>query len=180
LSTVTNTNDSGPGSLRDAIASAADGATIRFSKALDGDRITLTGGALAISTDLQINGPGAGLLTISGGGTSGVFAVTADDLNVTISGLTIANGNATTGGGISITSGTLTLGTTEFTGDGASGGTGGAGGFGSPAAPNGNPGTGMGGAVFIGQLGTAVIKKVTLLGNFASTSDPDISGTYLT
>ena len=60
LSTVTNTNDSGPGSLRQAITNAANGAVIKFSPKLDGDTITLTSGELDISKNITIEGPGAG------------------------------------------------------------------------------------------------------------------------
>ncbi|HEU0208269.1 MAG TPA: hypothetical protein VFQ78_04745 [Candidatus Udaeobacter sp.] len=46
--TVTNTNDSGPGSLRQALADADDGDTITFDSALAGQTITLTTTELAI------------------------------------------------------------------------------------------------------------------------------------
>ena len=42
--TVTTTADSGPGSLRAAIAAASDGDTIQFDAALNGQTITLTSG----------------------------------------------------------------------------------------------------------------------------------------
>ena len=63
--TVTNTNDSGAGSLRAAIAAAANGDTIDFAPALNGQTITLTSGALTITQSLTISGPGAGNLTIT-------------------------------------------------------------------------------------------------------------------
>ncbi len=94
---------------------------IQFSPKLDGDTITLTSGALDISKNLQIDGPGAGELTVSGGGTSAVFAITADDLNVTISGLTIANGSAASGAAITNGSGTLTVTNDTFSSDLANG-----------------------------------------------------------
>src|SRR5512141_1960873 len=46
--TVTMTGDSGPGSLRQAIASAASGDTIRFDPALAGQTITLTSNLVII------------------------------------------------------------------------------------------------------------------------------------
>src|SRR5689334_12815871 len=65
--TVTNTNDNGAGSLRDAINAAAyEGDTINFAPGVSGT-ITLTGGQLTITKNLTINGPGANVLTISGG-----------------------------------------------------------------------------------------------------------------
>ena len=59
---VTNTSDSGPGSLRDDIvmSNVAGGAnTITFAPSLSGT-ITLSSGQLEISNDLTITGPGAG------------------------------------------------------------------------------------------------------------------------
>ena len=57
--TVTTTADSGPGSLRNAIAEASGGGTITFAPSVTGI-ITLTNGELAIGGNLTINGPGAG------------------------------------------------------------------------------------------------------------------------
>ncbi len=61
--TVTNTNDAGSGSLRQAIIDASSGETIKFSVT---GTIRLTSGQLTIDKNLTINGPGANLLTISG------------------------------------------------------------------------------------------------------------------
>ena len=61
--TVANTNDSGAGSLRQAISSAAAGDTISFAASVTGT-ITLNTGELAISHDLTIQGPGANVLAI--------------------------------------------------------------------------------------------------------------------
>ena len=107
--TVTNNNDSGSGSLRAAIAAAASGDTIKFASSLKGQTITLTTGELDITTSLTIDGPGWGLLTVSGDGASRVFEIAAG-LNVTISGLTITDGYALDqGGGILNDGSNLTL-----------------------------------------------------------------------
>ncbi len=90
------------------------------------------------------------------------------------------NGGDATGGGMSIASGTLIVPTAEFIGDAANGGAGGIGGYGNPPAPNGTDGTGIGGALDIGGTSVVVIEQVTLAGNVASTSDPNIFGTYST
>jgi hypothetical protein len=105
--TVINTDDSGTGSLRAVLASASQGDTIKFSPELDGQTITLTSGPLDIGVGLTIHGPGAGELTVSGGGTQQVFIVPAG-VTATIDGLTIADGVAVQGGGID-NFGTLTV-----------------------------------------------------------------------
>ena len=59
--TVTNTNDSGPGSLRQALADANDGDTIAF--AVTG-AIRLTSGELVIDKSITITGPGSDQLSV--------------------------------------------------------------------------------------------------------------------
>lgn len=64
---VTNCNDAGPGSLRQALGSAVNGDTIDLTT-LGCSRITLTTGALSIAAnDLRLDGPGARVLTLDGG-----------------------------------------------------------------------------------------------------------------
>src|SRR6266705_625 len=96
--TVTNTNDSGPGSLRQALADANDGDTINF--AVTGT-IVLTTGELMVNDSITISGPGAANLAVNANAMSRVFHI-GSGRTVTISGLTITNGNATAdyGGGI--------------------------------------------------------------------------------
>jgi predicted outer membrane repeat protein len=88
--TVTNRNDSGPGSLRQALAIANDGDTINFSVT---GTITLTTGELTVNNSITISGPGADNLAINGNATSRVFYI-ASGRTVTISGLMVTNGNA--------------------------------------------------------------------------------------
>src|SRR5215469_6961681 len=57
--TVTNGNDSGPGSLRQALADVNDGDTINF--ALTGT-IGLTSGELLVNNNVTISGPGPKML----------------------------------------------------------------------------------------------------------------------
>jgi hypothetical protein len=103
--TVTSTADSGAGSLRDAIAAASSGDNINISVT---GTIALTGGALTITKNLTISGPGASDLAVSGNNAAQVFAVNSG-ATVTISGLTIENGAASGGGGGISNSGTLTV-----------------------------------------------------------------------
>jgi hypothetical protein len=96
---VTNTNDSGPGSLRVAIAAAGAGNVIQFNLTYPAT-ITLSS-TLLIDHSLNIQGPGADKLTISGNNAVGVFQITsASPLLVSMSHLTIADGYATMGAGI--------------------------------------------------------------------------------
>ena len=99
--TVTNTNDNGPGSLRQALMIAHDGDTIRL--AVTGT-ITLTSGGLPVNKSLTISGPGKDQLSIDGNQASLVFGIFPDK-TATISGLTIRNGQA----GILNEHGTLTV-----------------------------------------------------------------------
>src|SRR3954447_8550889 len=105
--TVTNTNDNGPGSLREALGIANDGDTINFSVT---GTITLTTGQLMVNRNVTISGPGAPSLAISGNAANRVFRI-ASNRSVTISGLTITNGNtaADDGAGIYNDHSTLTL-----------------------------------------------------------------------
>src|SRR6185369_272599 len=70
--TVTNTNDNGPGSLRQAIIDAVSGDIINFNipasdPGCTGGLCTITlASELAIEKSLTIQGPGANQLTVSG------------------------------------------------------------------------------------------------------------------
>jgi hypothetical protein len=111
--TVSNNLDSGEGSLRAAIKSAGSGDTIVFASGLSGQTITLTGGELAIKKGLDIEGPGADNLAVSGNDTDRVFDIVSEGLTVRIAGLTIAHGLAkggeAGGGGIQNVGSTLTV-----------------------------------------------------------------------
>ena len=102
---VTNINDSGPGSLRQALVDANDGDTINFDPSLKGQTITLTSGHLNVDKDVTISGPGADNLAVDGNAQSLVFNVNLVK-TVTMFGLTITNGN---GGGIFNLDGGLTV-----------------------------------------------------------------------
>lgn len=125
--TVENLDDSGPGSLRDAVAQAnADSGAdrIAFARGVRGE-ITLTSGEIAIDAALTIAGPGADALTVSGdanaddvhdGADSRVFHVRPDATGakgdaVTISGIAVAEGfsGSGQGGGILAEYADLTL-----------------------------------------------------------------------
>jgi TIR domain len=87
---VTNMNDAGPGSLRDAINNAHSGDAITFQKTLTGT-IYLKHGELLINKNLTISGPDT-FLAISGMNKGRVFHI-AKGTFVTLSKLTIDNGH---------------------------------------------------------------------------------------
>lgn len=110
--TVTNLNDNGPGSLRQAILDAnatVDDDTIIFQSSLSGT-ITLTSGEFAISSNIAINGPRANVLTISGNYTSRIFHI-ASSATLAINNLSLKDGRYldSGGGGIYNANGTLTI-----------------------------------------------------------------------
>jgi fibronectin-binding autotransporter adhesin len=89
--TVTNCNDSGGGSLREAVLSASSGETINFALTPSCSTVDLTSGEIAIDTSMTIEGPGSNFLAMSGGNVSRVFDIEGG--TVAISGLTIEDGN---------------------------------------------------------------------------------------
>ncbi len=98
-STVSNTNDSGAGSLRQAIIDANGDPgpdTIDFSVT---GVITLQSPLPAIAEPLTVSGPGAAQLAVSGDNQYRVFSIT-NGVAVTITGLTVRDGSADEGGGI--------------------------------------------------------------------------------
>src|SRR5437899_10207528 len=109
--TVTNRNDSGSGSLRQALVDGNDGDTITF--AVTGT-IGLTSGELVVDKSITISGPGADNLAVNGNAKSRVFYIGAGR-TVTISRLTITSGNTCNmypcyyGGGIYNDHATFTL-----------------------------------------------------------------------
>src|SRR5262245_61060210 len=109
--TVMNLADSGPGSLRVAVADAnanpgAD--VIEFAPAARDGAIILTSGQLSITDDLTIDGPGADRLAVSGNDTSRVFQISSG-ITVDIEDLAIPHGRADNGGGLWNAGGSLSL-----------------------------------------------------------------------
>ncbi len=106
---VTNTNDHGAGSLREAIAEAAPGETI----AVPAGTYSLTSGELTIAKSLTLAGAGAEQTTIRAGGQYRVIRVTGAGNQVTLSGLTVRDGdlreNRALGGGVLNGGAALTL-----------------------------------------------------------------------
>jgi sugar lactone lactonase YvrE len=172
--TVTDNSDSpsDSGSLRYCVNNAVSGETINFASSLNGQTIILipSNGPLAINTSLTIQGPGANLLTISGGNAVGVFQIKSGAMS--ISGLTIANGYSPLagsggGGGIYSNGGALTVNNITFSGNRASDG-GGILSYSALTVSNstfsGNSVTGGGGAI-LAAGGTLTVSNSTFSGN---------------
>jgi len=145
---VTNTADSGPGSLRQAIASSVSGGTINFAPYLSGSTIIITNGEMQLTGNLTID---ASALTngiwLNGNYASRIFNI-AGGANVVLNSLTLTNGHsdANDWGGALINSGTVALNNCTLAG-------------------NFIDGSGSGGA--IENVGTLTLTGCTLTGNSA-------------
>ncbi len=122
---VANRNDSGPGSLRQAILDAnslVGDDTITFSPGVQGT-IDLVTALPDLSSNIVLQGPGADMLTVERSPADGVpnfriFRVT-EGVTVTIADLTIANGKTEGAGGGINNSGTLMVSNAIFSGNSA-------------------------------------------------------------
>jgi predicted outer membrane repeat protein len=88
--TVTSNADSGPGSLRQAVLDASDGAVINLGSVTG--TMTLSS-QLSLDKNVTIQGPGANQLTISGDDRTRLFTI-EKNAQVTISALTLTRGSA--------------------------------------------------------------------------------------
>jgi hypothetical protein len=149
---VTSVADAGPGSLRQAIAIANSGDTIKFDESLSGQTITLSTGELAITQNLNIQGLGSNELAISGNASSRVFDI-GSGATVTIAKLRITQGLDQTlgqGGGID-NAGALTVADCALDNNEALG-----------TAANGN---GVGGSIFNEAGATLTVVNSTFIDN---------------
>lgn len=157
---VTNLDDAGSGSLRQALIDAngvAGADTVTFDAALSGT-ITLTSGHLVISDSVDIQGPGAASLSVNGNNASRVFYLynSASTIDVTISGLTMTGGSASIGAGLINFDENLTL---------------------DSVVISGNTATSNGGGLWIdGFNQTTVVRNSRITGN---TAGDDGGGVYV-
>ncbi|HEY9651555.1 MAG TPA: putative Ig domain-containing protein, partial [Coleofasciculaceae cyanobacterium] len=121
LLVVTNINDNGLGSLREAIALAQSGDTITFDPSIANQTLILTTGQIEISPGKTLNIDGANVpnLIISGNGSSRIFYVNSNQdfpAGLTLKNLTLINGyTSDRGGAIQVTNkGALTVENVEF------------------------------------------------------------------
>ncbi|MEX2100724.1 MAG: choice-of-anchor Q domain-containing protein [Acidimicrobiia bacterium] len=105
--TVSSTADNGANTLRQAVLDAnanagADTIVFTGAAATPGAIITLTTGQIKILDSVDIQGPGATVLAVDGNDNDRIFYLydpTAGTIDVTISGLTLTNGNVDAEGG---------------------------------------------------------------------------------
>ena len=155
--TVNTLNDAGPGSLRQAIldANAAPGGDqILFASGLSG-QITLASSLPQITTALDIQGPGAGTLAVSGNSNVRILEIAlTPGVPVSISGLSLVNGNAQAqpGGAVVAAGGDVSISDSVISG--------------STAA--------SGGGIFFGGFTTGTsltVQRSTISGNTATTGN---------
>jgi hypothetical protein len=140
ISVVTNSNDSGEGSLRQSINTIDDGTLIVFSSEISELEVILES-PLQINKDLTIDGQGRNI-TISGGTKTSLFVIKGGEVNLknltlkdglakggngtkgTINGFGPGGGGAGLGGAIAISNGNITVDNVDFINNHAIGGNG--------------------------------------------------------
>jgi PKD repeat protein len=105
--TVMNTNNSGPGSLREAMNCVEAGRTVVFDPAIDGDTIHLEGDGIYFKKDLRIIGRGAANTIIDGSAIGSTMTI-QDGNQGQIFGLSLIGGSAESGRAI-VNNGDLVL-----------------------------------------------------------------------
>jgi hypothetical protein len=117
-----NTGTGNTGTLRYCIGQADNngGGTVTFSSALSGQTIALSNGQLNISANTLVTRLGPSSLTISGGGKSRVFDISAKTAQVSISSLTISGGSISGAGGGIFNKANLTVSDSSLSGNSGS------------------------------------------------------------
>lgn len=192
--TVQNLDDSGTGSLRQAILDAnanAEDDSIVFNGTLTGT-ITLTGTQLEVTSTMTIEGDKR--ITINGGGNSRAILVNAGG-NLTLNDVTITNGNPGSfwGGGLRVQgTGVLTVNYSTIVGNTSSAGGGGVAAVNGGTAilnnstVSGNTSGASAGGVLAGGSpgGSATLNNVTVLNNTANNIGsgviPETAGSTIT
>ena len=168
--TVMNTNESGAGSLQQAIIDASPGDVITFHQNLAGQTITLTSSTLGITKNLAIDGADLDPhIQISGNNTNQIFNI-AGSISVSLNHLDLIDGSNNPGGAIFNNSTSLSVENCLLTGN-YSGNDGGAiyhvGGTLtiSDSTFDGNNANNSGGAIFANN--TLFITRSTFVNNWA-------------
>jgi len=175
---VSNLNDAGMGSLRQAVADAntAPGPDIiTFQPGLAGT-ITLLTGQMVVTDAVDIQGPGANLITISGNNAFRMFVINdnkSQQINVAMSGLTLTHGFLSGGGGgaIAVLDEVLILSGMVITGNQILGGGGGIDIENGALATiqnctiSGNSAPAVGGAIIVNNASSLTVRNSTISGN---------------
>ncbi|HTI70362.1 MAG TPA: choice-of-anchor Q domain-containing protein [Candidatus Limnocylindria bacterium] len=115
--TVRNTSDSGFGSLRDTVANATDGSTVRFDPSLSGQTIVLTSGQIVLGRNVTIDATRlTNGIAIDGNRNGRIFTVNGG-VSVMLNSLVLTNGDSSIygccgagyGGAINNAAGSLTM-----------------------------------------------------------------------
>tara|TARA_B110001469_G_C9646065_1_gene326577 strand:- start:1227 stop:2933 length:1707 start_codon:yes stop_codon:yes gene_type:complete len=112
-STVLNSNDNGPGSLRDLVSGSCRNDTLVFDASTNGHPIVLSSGQINLHKDIVITGIDSASTIIDGGNLGRIFNI-APGVTVTLTGVKLQNGKAKEGGAI-YNAGNLTLNTVLLT-----------------------------------------------------------------
>ncbi|SFQ56419.1 right-handed parallel beta-helix repeat-containing protein [Flavobacterium akiainvivens] len=147
--TVTNSNDTGAGSFRQAVADVAAGGTIAFDADTNGDEIVLAS-AVTINKNITITGNGSDQTVFSGNSATRIFTITGG--SITINDVAFTNGMAAeNGGAIHTTGSTVTFNDVLFTENHAGGAT-----------------AGQGGGAIFAESGTVTVNTSTFTANEAN------------
>jgi hypothetical protein len=170
---VTNLQDNGPGSLRNALITTPVNGSIDFQAGLTGT-LALTSGPLQVNNSVTISGPGATVLAVSGNNLSQVFTVSVSAtvvfLDITVTSGKVVGSNAGSAGsrggdaqgGAIINFGNLTIFGSVISNSSVVGGTGGQ----SNGTMAGAGGNGLGGGIF--NSGTLSLFQSVLAFNTAT------------
>ncbi len=105
---VSSLEDSGPGSLREAVNCAEIGDTIFFSNFLENEEISLSSGPILIDRALTFSHPRPGLITVAASDATRVFEIVPHANGVVVENLNLKSGTALSGNTI-LNSGQLKL-----------------------------------------------------------------------
>src|SRR5436305_2829464 len=168
--TVSNTMDTGTGSLRDAITAVNGDSTPDVITITATGELTLLSALPAINNDVTINGPGATHFDVTGADSFQIFSINSGK-TVTINGLTATHGSAS-GGGAILNNGTLTLDGVTVSHSNSSADGGGIQNNGTATLANStvdsNTATNLGGGIENGSGHTVTVSKSTISGNTAN------------
>lgn len=149
---VTNADDVGPGSLRDALDLVEDGGTVRFDPSLAGATLALAS-PLMIATNVTVDASDAPGFVVDAGGSMRIATISAGT-NVRIDAMALTNGSHANAGGALLVNGALELVDVTLTGHAAGG---------APDAFDAG-----GGAIYVSDGGTLALTEVTMTDNETS------------